>query len=251
MRLVELQRHFRSWLVSASDQSATRLAGNKTAGLAVYQNNYRAQLVGCLEESFPQVRAWMGDEAFHYAAVSHVDKHPPQAWTLDAYADHFGSTLAELFPHNPDIHELAWIETALTTAFITRDTPPLSATDLAATDWDAARLRFTPSLQARRMTTNAGDIWWTMRDCKECPEGEMLEQPRGVIVWRRGYVSCLHAIDLLELDALVQMQSNGSFGALCDMLVDRYGDSEGIVKAGSMLAGWIDSELITGVDNAA
>jgi hypothetical protein len=67
MRLAELQREFRAWVVSASEETADRFGCDARAGLSVYQNNYRAQLVGCLESSFPQVRAWMGEEAFLYA----------------------------------------------------------------------------------------------------------------------------------------------------------------------------------------
>jgi len=249
MILAELQRDFSSWLLHASDETAGRIGVAGDPGLAVYQNNYRAQLVGCLEESFPQLRAWMGHDAFLYAAVTHIDRHPPHAWTLDAYADNFGRTLADLFPRNPDIHELAWIEWALTAAFVARDAEPVAAAELATLDWDATRLRFTPSLQTRRATSNAADIWRAMREGKERPEGEMLAEACGLIVWRRGFVSCLHAVDMLEHEALGQMQANGSFSALCEMLVERLGESEGIARAGSMLAGWIGSELITGVDN--
>ncbi|MGT2490724.1 HvfC/BufC family peptide modification chaperone [Cupriavidus basilensis] len=35
--------------------AARRIGPDAAAGLAVYQNNYRAQLVGCLETSFPRV----------------------------------------------------------------------------------------------------------------------------------------------------------------------------------------------------
>nr|GFB56186.1 hypothetical protein [Tanacetum cinerariifolium] len=83
------------------------------AGLAVYQNNYRAQLVSCLEHAFPQLRSWLGEEAFRHTAIDHIEHFPPYAWTLDAYAEHFDETLRRRFPENPDIHELAWIEQAL------------------------------------------------------------------------------------------------------------------------------------------
>lgn len=249
MMLAELQRDFRSWLINASDETASRFGSGARAGLAVYQNNYRAQLVGCLEVAFPQVRAWMGDDAFLYAAVSHIDKHPPHAWTLDAYPDDFSSTLVELFPHNPDIHELAWIETALTAAFVAGDAEPMSAADLANINWDSARLQLTPSLLTTRATTNAADIWWAMLEGKDRPEGQMLAEPCGLIVWRRGFVSCLRTVDTLERDALVHMQANGSFNALCEMLVERLGESDGVAKGGALLANWIGSELITGVDN--
>ena len=61
MMLLDLQRDFRLWLASGSETAARRIPGAHEAGLAVYQNNYRAQLVGCLEASYPLLRARMGE----------------------------------------------------------------------------------------------------------------------------------------------------------------------------------------------
>jgi hypothetical protein len=261
MTLAELQQDFQSWLASAAPDAAHRLSigsssigssgsGAHAPGLSVYQNNYRGQLVASLEAAFPQVRAWMGSEAFHYAAVTHIDRHPPHAWTLDAYADNFGATLLELFPHNPDIHELAWIESALSAAFVAADAKPLQPAQLEAIDWDSAWLHLSPSLQTNVATANAEALWWAMSESGERPEGEMLAEARGLMVWRRDMVSCLRSIDLLELDALRQLQADGSFNALCAMLVERLGEEQGIAKAGAFLASWIGSELLTGASSA-
>src|SRR5690349_12950193 len=114
-----LQRDFGDWLVQPTDAIARRLG--PAARLAVYQNNYRSQLVNCLQLSYPQVRAWLGEDAFLAAAVHHIDRRPPHAWTLDAYADGLPATLEERYPHNPDLHELAWIEHALQAAFVAAD----------------------------------------------------------------------------------------------------------------------------------
>src|SRR5579859_3382830 len=139
MTLADLQQNFRSWLITGTDEVATRFGAGTSAGLSVYQNNYRTQLMGCLEQSFPQVRGWMGEEAFRAAAISHIDDHPPHSWTLDVYAQTFPATLAALYPDNPDLHELVWIEQALSDAFVGPDAEPLSADALAAIDWDTAR----------------------------------------------------------------------------------------------------------------
>jgi hypothetical protein len=251
MTLAELQRDFHLWLVSASATAASRLGKDTSAGLAVYQNNYRAQLIGSLEAAFPQTRAWMGEEAFLYAAVKHIDQFPPHAWTLDAYADDFGDTLRLQFPHNPDIHELAWIESALSAAFVAPDAQALAPAELANIDWDRARLVLTPSLLTLPATTNAARLYWAMKEGGERPEGEMLADPSALIVWRRGYVSCLRTVDTLEHEALVQVQANGSFGALCETLVERLGEDAGVAKAGALLANWIGSELVTGAVVAA
>jgi len=245
MMLADMQRDFQSCLL-ATDNEVAHSFGN-AAGMSVYQNNYRMQLLNCLQQAFPQLLAWLGEDTFTFAAIRHIDGHPPHSWTLDAYPAYFGATLATLFPDNPDMHELAWIELALSDAFVAADAAPLSLDACAATDWDVARLSLTPSFQIHAATTNANSIWSALSDGNEAPEGAMLAEPGGLIVWRRDFTACLRQIDALEYEALLHLQTNGEFSALCTWLVDRVGEDAGISKAGALLASWFGSELITAI----
>ncbi|NVM75552.1 hypothetical protein FHW83_001339 [Duganella sp. SG902] len=255
MMLADLQRGFERWLVGAPPDAVLAGVGGgprAMAGLAVYQNNYRAQLVGALEACYPKLRVWLGEEGFRHAAITHVDAHPPHAWTLDAYADGFARTLAALYPHNPDLHELAWIEHALGAAFVAADAPPdtqaLAPEAMARLDWDTARLRLTPSLRTATALTNSEQVWSALWEARELPDSEMLAEQGGLLVWRRGYRSCLTQVDLLEYEALLQLQSDGGFAALCEWLAARCGEAAGVAKAGELLAAWLASELITDIE---
>ena len=248
MMLADLQRDFQTWLVKAESSASLGVDARALAGLAVYQNNYRAQLVGCLEQSYPRLRAWIGDEAFRTAAITHIDSHTPHAWTLDAYAEGFDRTLLALFPDNPDVHELAWVEHALGAAFIAQDAQAVPFDALAQIDWDTALLSITPSFRSIVATTNAEQIWSALWEGQTPPDSAMLEQPAGLLVWRRGYTSCLKQVDAVEREALLQLHASGSFAGLCDWLVERLGEAEGVARAGELLANWLASELITGID---
>src|SRR5476649_1822721 len=223
MMLAELQRDFQSWLTSASTDAAARLGAE--AGLAVYQNNYRAQLVGCLEQTYPQLRRRIGEDEFLRVSIAHIDSHPPHAWTLDRYGDDFGTTLAALFPHNPDLHELAWVEHALAAAFVAADADPLPLDAWAAIDWDKATLRLTPSFAIRAAVTNAEEVWSALWQEHAVPDSAM-------------------QVDALERDALLALQAHGSFAALCQMLVERLGADDGVAKAGALLADWLSNDII-------
>ena len=251
MNLHAMQRDFRRWLTKADASAAHRLAGTGRDGLDVYQNNYRVQLVGCLETTYPHLRTFIGDAAFHHAAVHHVTRHPPRAWTLDAYGAGFEQTLRALWPDNPDLQELAWLEWALATAFVARDTAPLDPARLAAVDWDRARLRFAPSLQLARLTTNAADIWSALQagavGLDAAPAAALLPEPVGVAVWRRGFVTRLRVLDPPAYDALVLARAQRSLAAPCAMLVERLGANDGVAQAGALLADWIGSELLVRV----
>lgn len=244
MNLAAIQAGFHGMLTAAAPADGVP-AG---VGRAVYQNNYRAQLVGCLQESYPQLRRFIGEEAFLHAAAVHIKRRPPYAWTLDAYADDFSATLHILFPDNPDLHELAWIELALGQAFVAPDAAPVAAAALAAIDWDRARLQLTPTLRLHSASTNAGDVWFAL-NANGAAESEMLPATGGLMVWRRGFVSCLRVLDPVEHAALLHLQRDGTFAGLCALLVERLGEEQGIISAGAMLADWLASELVTGVEN--
>ena len=245
MNLADLQHGFRAMLTAEAPPAAN------APGHAVYLNNYRAQLVGCLEESYPLLRTFIGEQAFLHAAAAHIRRRPPHAWTLDAYADDFCATLQALHPDNPDLHELAWIEHALGHSFIGPDAAPIAAADLADTDWERARLHATPTLHLRAAASNAAQLWSILHAAAPgpAPESEMLPAPGGLLVWRQGFVTRLRALDAIEYAALRHLQQDGSFAGLCVLLVDRLGEEQGIAAAGTMLADWLSSELITGVSH--
>lgn len=241
MNLIDMQRDLRAWLVNSTND------GPASVGLTVYQNNYRAQLVGCLQASFPQLQAWLGEELFLKAAITHIDSHPPHAWTLDAYGIDFGVTLKSMFPHNPDVHELAWIEWALSESFVALDSPQVSSETWQGVDWDTARLSLSPSLRQCAVSTNANDIWSALEGGAAAPESEMLEAPGGLIVWRSGFTCRIKAIDSVERAALLSLRDNPRFSALCEALVEHLGEEAGVAKAGAFLADWIAGGVVVGV----
>lgn len=247
MTLAELQRDFRDWLTQSSPESAQHLDPRAGPGMTVYQNNYRAQLVGVLEASYPLLHAWLGSTLFREAAIRHIDSRPPQGWTLDAYGADFEVTLIGMLPDNPDVHELAWIEWSLSESFVAADAPVMSDVALANVDWNLARLQLTPSLRQRLLTTNAPALWSALQQQTDVPESEMLDAPCGVVTWRQGYTCQLKQIDAVERDALLMLRDDPRFSTLCDALVARLGEDAGIARAGELLASWIAADIVTAI----
>lgn len=247
MNLRTLQRDMRAWLVAADADAATRFGSAAAAGLRVYQNTYRAQLVACLEETFVQTRAWVGGEAFHDAVVAHIDRVPPTSWTLDAYPQDFPATLAMLYPHDAEVTELAWIECALAEAFVGPDSPALGVASLEHVDWDNAVLEFTPTVRLRALTTNAPAIWSALSAAQVPPAAQALPEPGAILVWRRDQVSLFRAIDHVESDALSRVSAGMAFPDLCAAMVGAHGQEVGITLAGTMLGQWLADGLIAGI----
>jgi hypothetical protein len=207
-------------------------------------DNSLPQLVSTLEATYPRLRAWLGDERFERAAIRHLEHNPSYAWTHDACADDFGLTLHELFPDSPGLQELAWIERAVDNAYVSQDSWPVMPCGLASINWDTVHLRLAPSLVVAQATTNAADIWSALHRGGRQPRGRMLAEPKGMLVWQRGYVSCLRSVDAEEMEAISCVQELGSFTALCTMMAQRLGENEGVQRAIAMLARWIGDELV-------
>ena len=247
MNLIDIQQDIRAWLVSSAADGQERFGAHAAKGLIGYQNNYRAQLVGCLQASFPQLRTWLGEELFLSAAIAHIDSHPPHAWTLDAYGIDFGDTLKSMFPDNPDVHELAWIEWALSESFVATDAPQVTSEIWQDIDWDTARLSLSPSLRQRAVSTNANDIWSALEDGVAAPESEMLDALGGLIVWRNGFTCRIRSTDSVEHAALLSLRDDARFSALCDAMIEHLGEEAGVAKAGALLADWIAGGIVVGI----
>lgn len=248
MSLIELQRDMRAWLTREDAAAATRFGDDAAAGLRIYQNNYRAQLAACLEESFEHTRDWIGAEAFHQAIVMHVDRVPPSSWTLDAYSRDFPATLALLYPADREVIELAWLDMALGEAFVAADAAALTAEDLAGVDWDHAVLRLTPTLDLGDLTTNAPAIWSALAAGNVPPAAEFLPEPGAILVWRHGETAQFRAIDQYEQQALLLVLAGTPFPRLCDLMVGVFGQQAGIRRTGEMLGRWIGDGLIIAVE---
>lgn len=244
MRLVKLQRNFSAFLKADTPASF----GPRTCpGLAIYQNNYRAQLVACLEESFEKTRQWIGSDAFHEAVFAHVERMPPSSWTLDAYPRDFPETLAMLYPIDPEVAELASLELGLAEAFVGVDSTRLTAELIAKANWDRVRLIFTPTLEILPLTTNAPAIWSALVEGIMPPMSSLLPAEGAIIVWRDDEDSRFRAIDTAELRAILNVRSGTTFADLCATMVEHAGEAEGVTQAGVWLGEWLKDGLLVDI----
>ena len=245
MGLAQTQAEFRCWLEREDDAAGSRLGLADRRGLSVYVNNYRSQLMGCLEESFPQTLAWIGDNSFRAAAANHIERCPPSSWTLDDYAQGFPVALAKAWPHDPEVGELAQLEQALSDAFIASDAIALTVAELADVDWDQAILRLVPACSLFNFGTNAAEIWTTLTEGVKAPAAEPEGDVRVVMVWRRDW-NCRFRLLNTDEAALLAAVGNGGerFDAICEKLVEQLGETEGIVRAGALLIQWTQDGVL-------
>lgn len=246
MPLAELQHRFCDWLVDARSDFAERIGDRAAAGLGVYQNNYRSQLVACLGETFEQLHAWIGDEAFAEAARAHIQRNPPHGWTLGIFGEGFDRTLATLYPDDPEVAELAWLEWALAQAFTGPDAEGIAPEELTGIDWDTARLIIAPTMRMTAATANAGAIWSALSAGETPPAAARLPQRGAMLVWRNALTPCFRTIEADEQEALARIAAGTGFGEICAQLAAQAGEAA-IQQAGAMLGQWLRDGIVIGV----
>ncbi|MBB6124618.1 DNA-binding domain-containing protein [Sphingobium subterraneum] len=247
MSLLVLQSDFRAWLETGSAQASSAFAPEAQPGLLVYQNNYRASLMACLEESFPRTLAWIGGRAFRSVAATLIDARPPDSWSLDHYAAHFPVALAKALPDDPEVAELATLEQALTEAFVGPDAVALTADDLSHINWDTAVLRLVPTARMLTVTTNAAAIWSALASDQNPPAAAALTTPAQLLIWRAEYTSCFRALDRIEDELMGDMDNGIAFVDVCRRLISALGHAEGIMTAGNWLGRWTTDGLLINI----
>ncbi|MET0496966.1 MAG: DNA-binding domain-containing protein [Steroidobacteraceae bacterium] len=248
MSLLDLQQDFRQWLTAESSGIESRVHASAAPGLAVYLNNYRAQLMACLAESFAVVASWIGADAFSAAAAVHIDRVPPHSWTLDDYALNFPETLATLYPEDPEVVDLGRLEYELGLAFTGADSAPVDPATLAGIDWDAARICFVPTFRLIQVRTNAAAIWSAIRAGNATLPPPVLPGNGTLAVWRREFAPMFRMLAIDEAEALSRLRDGASFAMVCEGLVHRFTEEQGPAIAGGYLRSWLNDGLVARID---
>lgn len=244
MSLLDTQRGFRDHILAGTDAP---LPGAPERGLAVYRHAYRAQLIASLRDTFEKTWAWLGDEAFDKAARHHVEHHAPKSWTLNEYGADFVQSLRALYPGDPEVAELAWLDWTLRRAFDGPDADAIKPEALAQVDWDNAVLIFVPTLTMGGVATNCAAIWGVLAEEKTPPAAERLAAPATIRVWRSGLTPKYRTIENFEQRALTLAMAGSSFADLCALLVEAGDTDSAAQNVGAALASWLQDGLISAV----
>lgn len=242
--LAELQRNFCVYLADDEKSVVPDVAASAQRGLPVYHHAFRATLTACLRDTFEKTHAWLGDACFDAAARVHVAACPSASWTLAGYGSDFDKTLAALYPEDPEVAELAWLDRALRSAFDGPDGGSLDVATLANVDWDTAVFDVVPTLGFRHIVSNAPAIWSALAADAQPPEAGILETPAILSVWRHDLTPQFSTITALEHRALELAVAGEPFNRICELVSP---DAEDAAVAGAMLARWVGEGVVTRV----
>lgn len=246
MTLARLQQRFLAQVIEDEAPLPPDWDDRFARGLDIYRNAYRARLVAALEETFPRTARWVGEDAFGAAAAHHLITHPPRSWTLDAAGEGFAATLAELFANDPEVAELAWLESAMHEAFVAADAVPLNAPGFAratagfgAEDWADMRIAPVPSFRLTPVDHDCVALWRLIGEDTAPAHFEPTGCEGWCIVWREGLRPVCRLVSGHEARALLALFDGASYGEICADLANVLGEGAAAQEAGALLGRWL------------
>ena len=219
--------------------------------LDVYANAYFYRILDVLRDDFPTLAASLGEIAFHDLATSylaiHPSEHPSLRWIGRRLAGFLGEgpAAAGVRRRWPWAADLASLEWAMGEAFDAANTPAARAeplTALAPLEWGSLQLALCPDVRLLHLAWPVHTLCAANREGR--PHPAISPEPTALCVWRREERVFHRTLDLLEAGALGAVARQIAFGALCEQLAERLGDTEGPARAAGWLARWIEDELL-------
>jgi len=140
--------------------------GGTPAGrrFSVYRNNVAVGLTDALRQSFPVIRALVGEDFFTALARDHLRAHPPTSPLMMFYGADMPAFLSAFAPaaHLGYLPDIARLELALRQAYHAADATPVAADRLRGMAPDrlmVARLHFAPAMRLLRSDWPIHAIW--------------------------------------------------------------------------------------------
>jgi hypothetical protein len=247
--LRDVQQRFLAGILAGDPGAEALIVDDERVGarqrLDIYRNNYRASLIGVLSDHFERLHAWLGDEQFDTVAGAYVAANPSTTRNLRYYGGAFPGFLAEHFPDDAELAELARIDWALRAAFDAADVSVLDAATVGELGdaWIEQRLALHPSASLIDVRSNAAALWSALDAEEAPPELVQFAEPVTLLVWRGGQQPSFRSLSTGEADALARIEAGTSFTGLSAHVIE----SLGVAAAMEELAAWLGQWLAGGV----
>ena len=162
------------------------------ARFAVYRNNVTHSLIEALADTFPVVKALVGDDFFRAMARQHVRSTPPQSSLLVRYGESFPAFIARFAPAGglAYLADVAQLELLRVRAYHAADLPALDMQALAPALADPTQLPSTvfhlhPSVSVLESSFAIVSLWAAHQGLLDIGTVDPL-QPQSALVLRKG-----------------------------------------------------------------
>jgi hypothetical protein len=257
MMLRRLQQEFQRDLlgehsaISAAIVDAPPLPAE--ARLDIYRTAYRVRLTEALDDVYAVLHKLLGDETFASMAELFIDANPSPHRSIRWYGRELAGFLAERppFSEQPILAEIARFEWTLSEVFDAPDATALTRAALQSIDpdaWASLTFRFHPSMRRLAFAWNTVAVWQAATDDVDPPVPEAADEPVPWLVWRQNLQNYFRSLDAAENAALDAALEGLDFSHICEALRSYLDEDDVPLRAATLVAAWIDSGIIIGLD---
>jgi len=252
MKLAELQTNFQDAVFDAECKDRDWIKGSARGlssrdRLDIYHNAYRLRLIDVLLDTFEHTSIYLGDDWFNQLAADYVQLHHSTYNNIGLYGKDFPSFLAERFPEDGEVSELALMDWTLRRAFDGADSSVMTQEDLqqlVSVESTGILLQAVPTMTICTQHFNTLDIWHAINQDQTPPVVEQLPQPIDILIWRKGHSPHFRSLTKIEAIAIDRVCSEGTLDAIGVTLENEFPDVDVATELGVMLHRWLDEELI-------
>jgi Putative DNA-binding domain len=218
------------------------------------ETNDPARLTEFLAVDHVKLQLYLGAANFRAIGRRYAANYPQRDTNARWFSRNLPKFLGETIPYsrNPELAELASLETALNTAFEAPDVPLVSATEfasLAAKDLNQCAIVLHPSVQHLRFLWNATSLWAALHCGEQPPRPERLDAPQDLLVWRQGSHPRFRMLGQDEAMALDSALAGKPFSQMARALAQHGTPAGPATCAKTYLRGWVDAELVSALRN--
>ena len=254
--LLKLENDFKDCMLGNTLDMRGQIVSNAKASseerVHVYVEGYRLRLLEVLQDNFPGLHGFLGDEQFDVLGRAYIDAHPSTHPSVRWFSQHLAAFLRDTEPYSshPILTEMATFEWAQGLAFDAVDGEPLDMQALAAVppeSWGKVCFGFHPSVQRLDLDWNAPKIWQAVDTEEDAPEPAS-DGSVAWLVWRQDLTTRWRSLSPDEAWMLDAARDGASFGELCEGLCQWHAPEAVAMQAASYLKLWLSDGLVTSLD---
>ncbi len=179
----------------------------------VYRNNVMVSLTDALADTYPVVKALVGDEFFAAMAGVYIRQDLPAAPMLMQYGDGFADFIDGFAPAQavPFLADVARLERAWLDAYHAADAQPLAIgvlASLGADDVERARLTLHPSIRTLASPHPVVSIWQAHQDTCTPALDDVPPGPEYALIVRPEMDVTVRTVDAAALDFITALRAD-------------------------------------------
>ena len=252
-----LQQGFQAYVLDTSGEPPASVVSNETAGaverLNIYADGLWLRFAEVLEQDFPGVHGLLGDRQFGHLCRAYAQANPSTQQSIRWFGRHLPRFLRERAPwcESPILGEMAVFEWSKGELLDECDDSIIGFDEMTATppqDWALMRPRFVRAIRRLDLHSNAVPLWQALNDeDAEVPEVCLSKTPQAWLLWRQELSLRWRSINAQEAWAISFFQDTGTFGELCEALIERVGPEHAPGEGATLLRQWVNDGVLRSV----